>query len=172
MVKTSRRTILPNFRTGHLPGLAELYELNYIQLRRLVADFDLIPDASVSRAKGALDLHLTVLDRARYTTTLRLTYRFNDESGSYPAPDAIIRLYHDAQSAEVISHSRRRGRKHAEYDRSYHHYPMPMKWEANRFLQKWLAYCLIQGHGYSPGRDQYLEAVRAVTGEKTLDVES
>ena len=172
MVKTSRRTILPNFRTGHLPGLAELYELNYIQLRRLVADFDLIPDASVSRAKGALDLHLAVLDRARYTTTLRLTYRFNDESGSYPAPDAIIRLYHDAQSAEVISHSRRRGRKHAEYDRSYHHYPMPMKWEANRFLQKWLAYCLIQGHGYSPGRDQYLEAVRAVTGEKTLDVES
>ncbi len=172
MLKLNRRTKYPNVRARQLPGLADLYELNYIQLRRLVADFDIIPDVSVSHADNALDLHMKILDRARYTTTACLTYRFSDESGAFPAPDAVIRLYHDAQNAEVISHSRRRGRKHAEYDRFYHHYPMQMKWEANRFLQKWLAYCLLQGHGFSPGRDQFSAAVQVVATEKPLDVES
>lgn len=172
MLKMSRRTKHLHVRARQLPGLAELYELNYIQLRRLVADFDIIPDITVSCADNALDLHLKILDRARFTTTACLTYRFSDKSGAFPAPDAVVRLYHDAQAAEVISHSRRRGRQHAEYDRFYHHYPMQMKWEANRFLQKWLAYCLLQGHGFSPGREHFSEAVQAVATEKVLDVES
>lgn len=172
MLKSTTRTTPLRVRAGQLPGLAELYELNYIQLRRLVPDFDIIPDVSVSQAENALDLHMKVLDRAPYTTTACLTYRFSDESGAFPAPDAVIRLYHDAQAAEVISHSRRRGRRHAEYDRFYHHYPMQMKWEANRFMQKWLAYCLLQGHGFSPGREHFSEAVQAVAAEKVLDVES
>lgn len=172
MLKSTRHANQYSIRSRNLPGLMELYELNYIQLRRMIPDFDILPDINVSQTGAALDLHMRVLERAPYTTTLRLTYQFTDAEGSFPAPDVVLRLYHDAQLAEVISQGRRRGHRHADYDRFYHHYPKEMKWEANRFLHKWLGYCLRQGHGFSPAQRQFSEAVQAVADALPVDAES
>ena len=162
----------PGVRACDLPALMELYELNYIQLRRLVPDLDAIQDRSTSRVHGALNLYLTVLERSKYTTTLHLSYQFNDKDGDFPAPDLVVRMYHDAQAAEVISRGRRRGRREAEYDRFHHHYPISVKWQVNRFLHKWLGYCLHQGHAFSPAREQLSEALTAIEDEQALSVES
>jgi len=162
----------PGVRAGDLPALMELYELNYIQLRRLVPDLNVIQDQSVSRVCGALNLYLTVRERSKYTTTLHLSYQFNDKDGDFPAPDVVVRMYHDAQVAEVISRGRHRGRREAEYDRFHHHYPIATKWQVNRFLHKWLGYCLHQGHGFSPAREQLAEALSLTDGEQVLSVES
>jgi uncharacterized protein YqiB (DUF1249 family) len=133
-------------------GLMELYECNYIRLRNLVPDSDVIPDAVVSRIEGALDLHLRITERCKFTTTLNLTYHFQDIVGSFPAPDIQVRIYHDAQVGEVISCGRRRGLRTARYNRMRNDYSLAEKWRMNRFLQKWLGYCLMQGHRFTPER--------------------
>ena len=130
----------------------ELYECNYIRLRNLVPDVDVMPDAVVSRIPGVLDLHLRVIERNKFTTTLNLTYYFTDEQGRFPAPDMRVRMYHDAQVGEVIACGRRRGMRHAQYNRMFNSYTLLEKWYMNRFLQKWLGYCLMQGHRFIPGR--------------------
>ncbi len=133
-------------------GLMELYECNYIRLRNLLPDSDAIPDAVVSRIEGGLDLHLRITERCRFTTTLNLTYYFEDAVGSFPAPDMQVRIYHDAQVGEVISCGRRRGVRHPRYNRMRNNYTLAEKWRMNRFLQKWLGYSLMQGHRFIPGR--------------------
>lgn len=131
-------------------GLMDLYESNYIRLRNLVPELDAMPAIAVSRVPGALDLHLQIIERCRFTTTLGLTYRFHDEEGVFPAPDIRVRIYHDAQVGEVIACGRRRGLHHAEYNRLHNNYSRTEKWRMNRFLQKWLSYCLRQGHLFTP----------------------
>jgi uncharacterized protein YqiB (DUF1249 family) len=131
-------------------GLMELYESNYIRLRNLVPDLAAMPSIAVSQVPGALDLHLRILERCRFTTTLGLTYCFQDEEGLVPAPDIRVRIYHDAQLGEVIACGRRRGPRHAQYNCLHHTYSLTEKWRMNRFLQKWLGYCLRQGHRFVP----------------------
>lgn len=131
-------------------GLMELYESNYIRLRNLVPDLGALQPEVISRVSGVLDLHLCIVERCKFTTTLNLTYHFSDAEGVSPAPDIRVRIYHDAQVGEVIACGRRRGLRHAEYNRMHHQYTLEEKWRMNRFLQKWLGYCLRQGHRFSP----------------------
>lgn len=133
-----------------LADLMSIYECNYIRLRQLIPDLEALGGAGLSCARGALDLHLQVRETSRYTTTLLLTYYFEDDEGRFPAPDLEVRIYHDARLAEVMRCGRRRGRRDALYDRRHHHYSLDEKWHINRFLQKWLGYCLRQGHRFRP----------------------
>ncbi len=172
MRHTCKYKVHPGVRARDLPALMELYELNYIQLRQLVPDLDAVQASSLSLVDGALDLHLTVVERSKYTTTLNLTYQFTDPQGSFPAPDVVIRMYHDAQLAEVISRGRRRGRRDADYDRFRHRYSIQTKWQVNRFLHKWLGYCLRSGHAFSPAREQLSDALQTLEAEQALSFES
>lgn len=169
---SGRQKVHPGIRARDLPALMELYELNYIQLRQLVPDLDAIQDYSVSHASGALNLHLSVRERCKYTTTLHLSYQFKDPHGEFSAPDLVVRMYHDAQVAEVISRGRRRSRREAEYDRLHHQYSVFTKWTVNRFLHKWLGYCLHQGHAFSPAREQLSEVMNSIELEQDLSLES
>jgi uncharacterized protein YqiB (DUF1249 family) len=145
-----RQVVMPTIPPRSFAGLMELYEGNYIRLCNLVPDLDAIPETVISNAPGALDLHLRILERCKFTTTLNFTYYFQDSEGLFPAPDMRVRLYHDARVGEVIACGRRRGRRHAEYNRMHNSYSIDEKWRMNRFLQKWLGYCLIQGHRFHP----------------------
>lgn len=149
----------------------ELYECIYIRLRNLVPDVETLPAECISQVPGALDLHLRVHELNRFTTTLNLTYYFTDEEGRFPAPDMRVRLYHDAQVGEVIACGRRRGQRHAEYNRMFNTYTLEEKWHMNRFLQKWLGYCLMQGHKFVPGRI-ILPGSTLADSDKRLIVES
>jgi len=163
------RHFLPNgIPAQNFAGLMELYECNYIRLRNLVPDLDAMPDDVYSRIDGVLDLHLRIVERCKFTTTLNLTYMFHDTEGSFPAPDMQVRMYHDAQVGEVISCGRRRGVRHASYNRMFNSYTLVEKWRMNRFLQKWLGYCLMQGHRFIPGRVQLPDAEAAQTANKPL----
>jgi uncharacterized protein YqiB (DUF1249 family) len=154
-------------------GLMELYESNYIRLRNLVPDLDAMPDEVCSQIDGVLELHLRIVERCKFTTTLNLTYHFHDQQGSFPAPDMQVRMYHDAQVVEVISCGRRRGVRHASYNRMFNRYTLVEKWRMNRFLQKWLGYCLMQGHRFIPGRVVVPdEADRHAAKKPLLSVES
>ena len=149
---TVRHFLHSGIPAQNFAGLMELYECNYIRLRNLVPDLDAMPDEVCSRIDGVLDLYLRVVERCKFTTTLNLTYVFHDDEGTFPAPDMQVRMYHDAQVGEVISCGRRRGLRHASYNRMFNTYTLAEKWRMNRFLQKWLGYCLMQGHRFIPGR--------------------
>jgi len=130
----------------NLAGLIDIYESNYFRLMRLVPELHELDGTVVSRVAGALDLYLTVQERRPYTTTVLLTYQFDDVEGSSAEPNAKISICHDVRTAEVVSHCRRRGQRSI---RRWRRRPMPevdAKWELNRFLQKWLGFCHRQGH--------------------------
>lgn len=149
-------------------GLMELYECNYIQLRKLVPDMDGVPEVAVSRVYGALDLHMRVLERCKYTTTLHLSYHFDDEHGIFLAPDIRVRIYHDAQVGEVMSCGHLRSVRETGYNKNSNDVPLNRRWHINRFLYKWLGYCLMQGHSFAPGCTTEPAADSEVTATDSL----
>src|SRR5512145_2384597 len=88
-------------RPGSFVSLMSLYESNYIRLAWLVPDLRSVSSQQISVVEGDCPLHLAVEEHSRYTTTLRLTYVFDDETGPVSDPDLQIRVYHDARLAEV-----------------------------------------------------------------------
>jgi uncharacterized protein YqiB (DUF1249 family) len=129
-------------------SLMDMYEENFIKLRKLIPQLDLIEKQCVSSVPGHLDLHLRIIERSRYTTTLMLSYCFETQRTMQMEPNLKIRVYHDAGLAEVMSGRLHHGRLVLE------HLPsdaLKQKWQLNRFLSKWLKYCLRQQHGFSAG---------------------
>ena len=124
-------------------GLMDLYEYNYLRMRRLVPDLE-AADEMISISPGHLDLYLSVTERCRYTTMVNMTYRFQHQGSTICQPDMHIKVYHDARNAEVLD---RLDRKH---HRVYSGETLQQKWRLNRFLYKWLGYCIYQGHYFHP----------------------
>ena len=132
-------------------SLMELYELNYMWLRRLIPNCKELDGHVASHIKGALDLHMEVLERCKYTTTLSLTYRFDDIGGYIADPDVRIRIYHDARTAEVMACSQHRLEVSKGPKATAKPDSLEWKWNANRFLLKWLRFCVSQGHTFDIG---------------------
>lgn len=143
-------------------GLMALYESNYRRFLRLVPEMDVPFDYAVSSGVDH-DLHLRVLERCRYTVTLHMTHWFGDGDAARPDPDLKLRIYRDAQLAEAIycdsasRYAALAGVPHIEDD------VLAAQWPRNQLLNKWLAYCLQQGHGFSvanrPRCDAYSETL-------------
>jgi hypothetical protein len=124
-------------------GLMELYEQNYIRLRNLVPDLA-VADEMISTVPGHQDLYLSITRRCRYTTMLRLTYQFEEAGQTLFEPDLHLKVYHDARVIEVQQFQ---PRTHGPF---YVSNMIEQKWMMNRFLYKWLGYCLHQGHYFYP----------------------
>ncbi len=134
---------IPHPDPNTFAGLMEVYENNYIKLKKLCGNFDILHEYSYSRVSQALDLHLHVIERTKYTITLNLTYRFIDHSDnqSKDLPNLLIRIYFDAMQAEVLHRELRRADT-SQLKNSR----LRNKWKDNRFLYKWLSFCIAQGH--------------------------
>jgi len=124
-------------------GLMELYEQNYLRLRNIAPDLR-VADEMISSVPEHQDLYLSITQRCRYTTMLRMTYQFEEEGAVLFEPDLHLKVYHDARVVEVQQlQSRSRGPLYlADL--------IEQKWMMNRFLYKWLGYCLHQGHYFQP----------------------
>ncbi len=131
-----------------LASLMELQDSSFRRLLRLAPRLREMRGDSISRVAGALDLHLSVIERFKYTTTILLTYEFAAGARALMEPNITVRLYHDARLAEVVSDARRHRSRTTQQCRRRGGPPTDLerKWEQNRFLQKWLGYCLRQGH--------------------------
>ena len=133
---------------GSFAGMMHLYERNYILIRRLVPDMPAQPGHYVSQIKEGLALHLELIERFPYTTELMLTYVFDRDNHQQTEPDLRLRVYHDARLAEVMeAHLRHWPRFSADQDDS-NDTRLRSRWHVNRFLYKWLSYCVYQGHRF------------------------
>jgi hypothetical protein len=137
---------------GDFAALMELYEANYIYLRRLVPQLDGQRDAQLSQIERGPDLHLSVTERCPYTTTLMLTHTFDGTAGAEALPDLMVRIYHDARVAEVVAESwpgrQHSGRGEGPAEMAKAKSQLHRRWSMNRFLNRWLRYCLREGHGF------------------------
>jgi uncharacterized protein YqiB (DUF1249 family) len=135
------------YRPGSFTGLMTIYESNYIKLSQLTTEFDWAGWSMVSHSRRDNDLHAQLMRREPYTTTLKLTYWFQESDGILvPDPDLIVRIYHDARLAEAVG-----GR-----DRHTHHKlrelardsgaELDRRWRINMMLNKWLDYLSDVGH--------------------------
>ncbi len=141
MLIKSRLTQFKDNKAQYI-ALMDLYEQNYIRLRCLIPSME-IADVMVSQVKGYSDLHLSIKERFKYTTILNLTYQFKQkEKPALLLPDLNIRIYHDAKTAEVQNRQSRVHQILSDKGSIAHQYQL------NRFLYKWLGYCLYQGHKF------------------------
>ena len=122
-------------------------ESNYHKLLKLLPDLDQQDEYTllVSHSVHQGQMHFHVQNRARYTTTLRITFEA-DWSQWFALPTMQVRLYHDASMAEVTSVQKIR------YVEPVYTYPNDKmllpdeKEQLNLFLSDWLNFCFSGGH--------------------------
>lgn len=137
-------------RPGSFVSLMSLYESNYIRLGWLIPNLSDIEGACTSVVNADCPLHLRIDERSRYTTTLTLTYLFEDEGGQLADPDLQVRVYHDARLAEVQACARWHRHMLLEAIRSDLAKALGDRWLRNVMLNKWLDYCTERGHRFVP----------------------
>ncbi|MDT0634022.1 DUF1249 domain-containing protein [Spectribacter hydrogenooxidans] len=144
----TRQQLVRSATPRSFAGLMALYESNFRRFVRLVPETDLPFEQARSRSPTDRDLHLRVLERCKYTTTVHLTYWFED-GAPQADPDLHIRLYRDAALAEAV-HCQAQSRYTAlpgldlENERALH-----AQWPRNLLLNKWLAFLIQHGHGFA-----------------------
>lgn len=151
---TDSRIVLPRpTRPLTFTGLMTLYESNYVRLGWLLPDLQSLDAQRVSSPDADLPLHARLLERARYTTTIHLTYFFADESGRVADPDLTVRVYHDARLAEAMccaGHHRHHALKDCVTPAGNE---LGLRWARNTMLNKWLEYCVDLGHELGPNTE-------------------
>ena len=136
------------YRPGSFTGLMTLYESNYLRLLALLPDVDTFVEPRTSLVTNDFDLHLELVKRERYTSTLKLTYWFPEDQSWVADPDLVVRVYHDAKLVEAMESCREhRHRLLREIARAS--LVLDLRWARNMLLNKWLDYLIDMGHGLS-----------------------
>jgi len=138
-------------KPGSFVSLMSLYESNYIRLGWLIPNLREFEGTGISHVDNDCPLHLNIDERSPYTTTLTLTYLFDDPvNGRIADPDLQIRVYHDARLAEVQACARWHRHEVLESIRSDLARALGDRWLRNIMLNKWLDYCVERGHSFAP----------------------
>lgn len=146
-MRNSHRWLHAAAQPRSFSGLMALYESNYHRFVRLVPETAVPFDHAISRGSDR-DLHLRVIERCRYTLTVHLTHWFGEGDNARPDPDLKLRVYRDAQLAEAIycdsasRYAALAGVPHIGDE------VLATQWQRNVLLNKWLAWCLQQSHGF------------------------
>jgi uncharacterized protein YqiB (DUF1249 family) len=140
-----------------------------MRFRRLCPEMYDAGHGAVSKISGAPDLYLRITARSRYTASVHLTHLIEDEQGvTRPNPGLGIRIYYDARQAEVHSAPYRWLSDEPIAPTCSARTSLAVKWAANRFLYKWLCYCLGLGYAFpkKPGHvvNQSLATIRVAGG--------
>ena len=129
--------------------LEQICESNYQKLLKLIPDLLTVKETAIGLASNNTTLHVTIIENTPYTMTVELSHCFNKNLEEFLEPAVKIRLYLDAQLAEVLSDHVRASVaqvfKNAGLSREIMHY----KWRLNYFLQKWLDHCLKKDYQFS-----------------------
>lgn len=145
MIIKDKKTEAFNPRPHSFIDLMDMYEHNYIRLRLFCGDIRNLPDETVSTIEGGVAVRLSVVERARHTTILMLTYLFEEGERR---PDLKIQVYHDSRQADVISRNCRiTGRDIRLWEQQIDSVLL-CRWRLNRFLYKWLKHLEFQGHDF------------------------
>lgn len=122
--------------------LEKLCESNFQKLFSLIPDLCSFQSQATGKKTNKPSLYLTIIDRTDHTLTVELSHRFDKNLDGYTEPSVKIRLYLDANLAEVIKDYVRPIVSVVYKDPGQSIEIMNYKWRLNYFLQKWLDHCL------------------------------
>jgi uncharacterized protein YqiB (DUF1249 family) len=132
----------------HLPTLMTLFEVNYMLLLRVLADKEQVGEQRCFFISDFLSYRVRVDEITKYTTLLTINQEANIHGYNLTAlfrPKMVIRLYHDARMAEVISNQDvQQIKPRYDYPNKKMHLP-DEKQQINYFLKEWLQLCLQLG---------------------------
>ena len=135
-------------------------DANYIRILKLLPDYTLdhhrafgLPFVGWDQETVELQLQsviLRVTEKFKYTSTVSIRLILTGKvSDFYRPPVMLVRLYHDASTAEVVSYQDERDtRADNKTDEVPRYYP-DEKEQLNLFLADWLSLCLECGLGQS-----------------------
>lgn len=150
MRPTDSTVVLPKpARPVSFAGLMTLYESNCVRLGWLLPQLPPAGARLVSAGARDLPLYLDVTEVARYTTTLRLTYLFQDGPGLVADPDLRVRVYHDAHLVEAMDCTARHRHRALAPFATGRGSELERRWVRNVMLNKWLEFCADHGHRFS-----------------------
>ncbi len=133
-------------------------DANFIRILQLLPDMEFGAKREISfnnqlnlnlQPANSLTTTLEVIESFKYTSTIKLAnlsnQAFTKTDCYYQSPEMLIRMYHDAKTAEVISYQQ------ARYFKAK--YPLPNKSmyqadekeQINFFLSEWLSFCQKEG---------------------------
>lgn len=136
-----------------LKKMAAACEGNYIRLNKLMPNFEqgfersflISGDQGDEVSPRQAKIYLKVTESFPYTSTVEVVQKGLCPDWIQP-PSMVVRLYHDARSAEVTGYQNQK-RIQGKYE-----YPNPQmrlpdeKAQLNQFLAEWLTHCLKYGH--------------------------
>jgi len=128
--------------------LEQVCASNYEKLFQLIPELITIEDSATGFSPRHTALHISIIERTPYTLTVELSHCFNGDLSAFFAPAVKIRIYLDAQLAEVLSDHSRAGVAQVFKDPALSRDIMNYKWRLNYFLQKWLDHCLHKGYHF------------------------
>ncbi|KZN46762.1 hypothetical protein N474_04145 [Pseudoalteromonas luteoviolacea CPMOR-2] len=125
-----------------LPKYITLCERNYLRALKVMPEEEVGNQRQIKM--GSMDFFIEIDAVAKYTTdiSIRQKHGLSNHIGEF---ELAVRLYHDAQVAEVIQHN-----YHQRVKPSYR-YPNPNmhhkdeKYQLNAFLADWLLACIESG---------------------------
>ncbi len=142
----NKRFLKPKYQPDML-SLHRACSSNYLLLLRLIPDFDQDKYYFYHLDSACYQLH--VIEQTQYTSVLSIDTIANNvslaENVNELTPQIKVRLYHDAQMAEVLAS------RQIRYFKSRYDYPNRLmqqpdeKYQVNRFLGQWLKHCLEDG---------------------------
>ncbi len=122
--------------------LEQLCESNFQKLFCLIPDLCSFQNQATGKTLNKPTLYLKIIDRSKHTLTVELSHHFNRNLENLMAPAVKIRIYLDANLAEVLKDHARTDVSQVYKDPGQTVEIMNYKWRLNYFLQKWLDHCL------------------------------
>lgn len=137
-------------KSRYLPDLALMMaecEANYARLTKLMPDMSdqCQRRIGVSLKKHNVEIQFAVVECFKYTATLRVSISFC-ASQWLQGSDFLVRIYHDAQMAEVVENYSKRQLKGRYRYPNHKMYQSDEKVQANLYLGEWLKHCMLYGH--------------------------
>ena len=129
--------LLPELRRFGLTSSA----LAPVEMEEKLGEFVIADDLD---GRGETVVEVRVIEAFRYTTTLEISQR-PACGGSLTNPSMQVRIYHDANTAEVTSYQNHRNFKPRYTQPNPGMYQRDEKIQVNRFLGEWLTLCLQAG---------------------------
>ncbi len=128
--------------------LEKLCESNYQKLFSLIPDLQSFNNKATGKTKNQPSLYLKVIERSKHTMTVELSHQFDKNLVEVMEPAVKIRIYLDANLAEVLRDHERLPVFNVYKDPAQSTEIMNYKWRLNYFLQKWLDHCLLTDYKF------------------------
>jgi len=126
---------------SHKENCQKLYEDNYRKLVIMLPDLDTADHVTLSSESHMMSVQVDVLERTKYTVLIQLNTCYEGSMSGLLQPSIQVRMYHDAQVAEVLCvQGKRRIRSHYEYPNDAMFYP-DEKRQGNKVLFEMLSFC-------------------------------